>query len=536
VAGQKTADNSCLVQAQVLAGLFKEGSDIVKKNVVIISLVMLAVLMTTGLVVAQAQEPVEEWVAKYKYNGELSGMAVDTLGNVYVTGMSFNGYNLGCDYVTVKYDTNGYQQWIKRYGGVTIYKGKYAVPGLGWAKAIAADSSGNVYVTGYSSGDNPNPDYADYTTIKYDTDGNELWLVRYQGPGNLPDHPIAMAVDMNGNAYVTGFTYQTYSNLDYATVKYNSAGVEQWVQTYNGPVNGEDKAVDIAIDASGNVYVTGSSKGSDTANDYITIKYDSQGVQQWVQRFNGPNNQDDFPTSIAVDSLGNVYVTGGSNITTNMYGPVFDYVTVKYDNKGIEQWVKEFRNTGLSSLWYMATDIAIDSSGNLYIAGPAAILKYDTNGNLLWMDSYQRIGNVFIATDKSDNIYVTGPNLATYKYGSNGAEQWTKKYGLSGDEFCFPRAIALDTSSNVYVALEAGGDCIIIKYSQSEPNYVQSAPQPEPNYEQPAPHPVAPDAQESTYHTDTGLIVILIVIGLVVGISVVLILIFRRRPAKKPSR
>src|SRR4029434_9895328 len=95
----------------------------------------------------------------------------------------------------------------------------------------------------------------------------------------------------------------------YATVKYDSFGQEQWVARYNGPGNSDDSANSIAIDSAGNVYVTGTSFGSGIDYDYATVKYDSFGQEQWVARYNGPGNSDDSANSIAIDSAGNVYVT-----------------------------------------------------------------------------------------------------------------------------------------------------------------------------------------------------------------------------------
>src|SRR4029077_7750140 len=113
-----------------------------------------------------------------------------------------------------------------------------------------------------------------------------------------------------------------------ATIKYNSDGQQQWVARYDGPVNYTDKATAIAVDASGNVYVTGASSSNAGAGglDYATIKYNSAGQQQWVARYNGPGNYIDQARAIAVDGSGNVYVTGES------YGPTYsEYATIKYN-------------------------------------------------------------------------------------------------------------------------------------------------------------------------------------------------------------
>ena len=128
------------------------------------------------------------------------------------------------------------------------------------AAAIAVDSSGNVYVTGTSASQTG----YDYATVKYDTSGKEQWVARYNGASGAS----AIAVDNSGNVYVTGTTV----SYDYATVKYDASGKEQWVARYTGPGDRVDNAKAIAIDGTGNVYVTGMSVGVATGYDYATVK------------------------------------------------------------------------------------------------------------------------------------------------------------------------------------------------------------------------------------------------------------------------
>src|SRR4030095_4107949 len=140
----------------------------------------------------------------------------------------------------------------------------------------------------------------------------QAWVARYNGPGNLDDGGHAIVGDNLGNVYVTGGSHGLGTDLDYATIKYNSARAQQWVARYNGPANGWDRAAAIARDSSGNVYVTGQSLGLGTDYDYATVKYNSAGQQQWVARYNGPGNGEDDAVAIATDGSGNVYVTGQS--------------------------------------------------------------------------------------------------------------------------------------------------------------------------------------------------------------------------------
>jgi len=169
------------------------------------------------------------------------------------------------------------QQWVAVYNGGN---------GSDIAYAVAVDGSGNVYVTGFSVGPGScNFVCNDYATIKYDASGQQQWVARYNGPANDDDHARAIAVDASGNVYVTGASIgTTWPDYDYATIKYDASGNQLWVARYNGPANGFDSASAIAVDPSGNVYVTGASEGSGTGFDYATIKYDASGNQLWAAR------------------------------------------------------------------------------------------------------------------------------------------------------------------------------------------------------------------------------------------------------------
>ena len=240
-------------------------------------------------------------------------MAIDGSDNIYVTGRQ------GTSYGTIKYNSAGEEQWAALYVG----------PGLfDIARAIAVDAAGNVYVTGGSAHQGPDPFASDYATVKYNNAGQEEWVARYDGPG-YQDIAQAIAVDNLGNVFVTGFSDAANGGADYATIKYNSAGQEQWVARYNGPANEGDHANGIALDGSGNVYVTGGATtiiGSNTSHDYTTIKYNSAGHQRWIAGYSGPGSGGSEANAIVVDPSGNVYVTGYSSASVFN----FDYATIKY--------------------------------------------------------------------------------------------------------------------------------------------------------------------------------------------------------------
>ena len=223
----------------------------------------------------------EAWVARF--NGPANGSDSATAIAIDSSG---NVYvtggsvvsGLAPDYATIKYDATGQQQWVAYYNGPDN--------NADFAEAVAVDSSGNVYVTGESAGPGT---YMDYATIKYNFSGQQQWVIRYDGPGHDLDRASGIAVNDSGNVYVTGWSWGAATSSDYATVKYNSAGQQQWVARYGGPVHGDDEAIGIALDGSGNIYVTGYSVGSGTDRDYVTIKYNPSGQAEWVARYNGNN-------------------------------------------------------------------------------------------------------------------------------------------------------------------------------------------------------------------------------------------------------
>ncbi|MBX0332432.1 SBBP repeat-containing protein [Pontibacter sp. HSC-14F20] len=338
------------------------------------------------------------------------------------------------------------------------------------------------------------------------TQASQEWVATYNGPEDSRDGATAMVVDATGNVYVTGFSYasrpvnDSEASKDIATIKYNSAGEQLWVARFNGSVNGADHAVDIGLDAAGNVYVTGYSADSETADsdprsryDYVTIKYNATGDEQWVAYYNGPGNGWDQATALEVDAAGNVYVTGSVYVDGPGFGGSanYDYATIKYSTDGDVQWIKRYnRPSGLAD---RATSLALDASGNVYVTGTsldiadifrssAATIKYDAVGNEVWIVRYsgpENMSSVYasdLALDVAGNVYITGYSWSeldsddlpmydytTLKYSSAGVLQWDRFFDsgelavyqpASRDDFA--RALAVDDEGNVYVTGQTG--------------------------------------------------------------------------------
>jgi hypothetical protein len=309
-----------------------------------------------GSVPCFAQYADTAWVRRYKGPGTSSGdethaIAVDNSGYVYVTGYSIGSGNNG-DYATIKYKPNGDTAWVRRYNG--------PANGNDYASAMTVDDSGNVYVTGTSDGSGTGSDYA---TVRYYPNGVTAWVKRYNGPGNDYDGAKAIAVDDSGYVYVTGVSSGTGTSSDYATIKYYPNGDTAWMRRYNGPGYTEDEASAIAVDNSGNVYVTGASIGSGTYQDYATIKYYPNGVTAWVNRYGGPENYEDYAKAIAIAGSGNVYVTGNSVGS----GTADDYAMIRYKPNGDTAWVRRYN--GPENQNDYACAIAVDGYRNVYVTG-----------------------------------------------------------------------------------------------------------------------------------------------------------------------
>jgi hypothetical protein len=321
------------------------------------------------------------------------------------------------------------------------------------------------------------------------------WVRRYNGPANSHDEACAIAVDASGNVYVTG-SRGIYEQSDYVTIKYDSSGNQLWVKTYNGPGDSGDEPFAMAIDGQSSVYVTGRSKGSGTDYDYATIKYYPNGDTAWVRRYNGPGNYEDKANAIAVDDSGNVYVTGwGSD--GGWYSS--DYATIKYYPNGDTAWVRRY--TGAQGVYEVAYAICVDGLGNAYVTGKAlggyGTIKYYPNGDTAWVRVYTGPGYggdiaYAICVDREDyanalaldilgNVYVTGSSYgvglttaldyATIKYCPNGDTGWIRRYNGPGDFYDNCWDIAVDSSNNVYITGGSYGsgtsmDYATIKYYQ----------------------------------------------------------------------
>ncbi len=273
------------------------------------------------------------WLTTYveSYGPTVSqSVLVDSGNNVYVSGLdsyySFvnNGMLYGpyVELTTIKYDSNGNQLWKQSHAPSPEFSGVQ----LGGA---TLDSSSNLYLI--SRWLIPGGVMDGYEIYKYTSDGGLVWSAL---PDNSSGQANGFALDSSTSLLLVGqdpYAFNGTGGYNYycTALKVDSAGTTIWRDNYPRLAVGSSAATSIAIDSANNVYVTGYSPGTNSGNDIVTIKYDNNGNQIWVQRYTSPGNGNAAGNAIAVDNNGNVYVTGydttaagGTEIVTIKYSPV----------------------------------------------------------------------------------------------------------------------------------------------------------------------------------------------------------------------
>lgn len=346
--------------------------------------------------------------------------------------------------------------WVATHNGQGDFNDRFT--------CVTKDSQGNFYL----GGSTVNPDQnRDYLLVKLNPSGSLIWSKQFSGSGKGPDEITAITVDGSDNVYVTGFLKQVISGTDYFTIKLSSNGDTAWTKSYNfASANGYDQANAIAVDASGNVYVTGQSDQSQTSlnnDDYATVKYNAAGVEQWVVRYNGIGNAIDRAVGVAADASGNVYISGRSS-----NGGDDDYVTIKYNSSGTQSWIKTLDRGGRDRV----TDLVFDGT-NVFITGRSSngndddylTVKYTANGTLNWQSAYDFVDHdraMAIATDGAGNVFVTGQSdsdptgtsnfdYATVAYNSTGNQIWAKRYNSATVQTDIAYDVTYGSDQNVYV-------------------------------------------------------------------------------------
>lgn len=413
-----------------------------------------------------------------------NGCATDATGNVYLSGYTtpgtgtaiatlgsqqsvFGGGNV--DDFLAKFNSSGVRQWGTYYGDI----------GYDYGSECATDTSGNVYLTGYTdaatgtviaTAGSHQSVYGgggyDAFLVKFNSAGVRQWGTYYGGIGF--EKGLGCATDIAGNVYLAGLTYAStgttiatpgshqsvFSGGDDAfLVKFNSSGVRQWGTYYGG--SAYDQGFGCASDVAGNIYLAGNAASTGTSisttgshqfvfaggnYDSFLAKFNSAGVRQWGTYYGGIG--DDYGNGCATDATGNVYLVGYTDASTGTIiatagshqsvfsGGQVDAFLAKFNSAGVRQWGTYYGDTGYDYGQACATD----ATGNVYLAGY-------TNAN----------SSTVIATALSQQS-VNGGSYDAFlaKFNSIGVRQWGTFYGGLSVEY--GNGCATDAVGNVYLA------------------------------------------------------------------------------------
>lgn len=428
-----------------------------------------------------ANQPTLAWTSYFDNTpalGDYNAMiGRDASGNLYTGGTSYVDAGSGdTDIVIFKTDANGNRVWSRTWAGEGLYK-----DGL---RDMAVDAAGNVYLTGYTyslpEGTSQLRSY-NYVTLKYNTNGELIWTKTYGPNAGYDDFPRVLQIDAAGNTYVAGYSWGVGTYANYATVKYDANGNQVWAKRYAGGAG--EMLNDMEVDAAGNVYITGYSNniivGGD--EDIVTIKYNAAGDQQWFNRYRTTNpSMTDEGYELELDSAGNVLVLGES------YDFISDssiFIQKINGQTGTTTWVRPI--TGISQgFGVYPSGFEFDGQGDIVLTGMLSdpqsydadsfVAKLTPEMVTTWVRTYDGPGEEDYDGDPKivlgpDNSIVTAmtsegfanPDIQVIKYATDGTEAWTYRFGnpffgsdvmLGWESEAGQKTLLLDAQGNVYLA------------------------------------------------------------------------------------
>lgn len=364
-------------------------------------------------------------------------LCVDPAGNVLVAGTT-NGGLSGTDVLLLKYDPAGNLLWDRTYNGTgnpTDYPA-----------ALRVDAGGDAYLAGASG--------ADILTLRYAADGEQLWARVYNGPDNKSDYAVDLELDAAGNVFVGGSVEGPpvfgAPDWDYVVLKYLPSGGLVADRIYDTWSLGWNTLVALAVDRQGNVFVTGENHGPSGKTNVETVKYDNNLEQLWYYWYNNEYSGEDIPIDLATDTAGNAYALSRSEVR----GKFLDYLLVKYSPGGEKLWETSYGST--ISYGDNPRALVIDDQDRIFVTGEVladsglkwdiVTVRFNPEGGTYWAarhesPSTQGEGAAGLAVDPAGNVYVagntpgngTGTDILLLKY-AQSPEAGPDGYALPEDQ------------------------------------------------------------------------------------------------------
>ncbi len=380
------------------------------------------------------------------YSETSNSIAIDSEGNIFVSGYTQGGIdgniniNSECeenhetgilcyDLFLMKFDKSGTKLWTKQWGSDSN----------DFSSSMVVDNSGNVYVTGYTSGliaeniiNTSNIGLINTFLTKFNNNGEIQWSkqIEKEIDADCFDYSNFVTIDNSGNIYLTG---ETDCNLD---GNLNKGSYDLFFAKYDSNGNllllkqegtsASDRGVSVATDETGNIFITGTTIGKlgTTANsgaeDIYLIKYNSTGEKQFTKQIG--SSVGDYSNEIKIDSQNNIYITGYTKggLNGNPNSGSNDIILIKFNNNGEIIWGKQF-GTASSDI---SNAISFDNSGNIYITG-------------------------FTGSSLDGNIFKGNEDIFISKFTQSGEKVWTKQYGTPQNDK--GNSIAIGYDNSIYI-------------------------------------------------------------------------------------
>ena len=417
----------------------------------------------------------EDWI--YTLDHKVSGydwasdVAVDDSGNIYITGYTTNLPN-GMDFLTIKYDSHGQELWRVNYDGEQH--------GDDFAKEIVIDDNNDIIIAGYGTSKNFDEDML---IVKYDSQGRLKWQAHFNSADNAVDIFHDMLVDMQGNIYLL--------SKSLSLVKFSPDGLQLWMNQINVTltsaiyfsINTENS--EIIIDSQQNIYITCSTEYRlKSLEQYISVgeiwifKYDPSGNHVWTRSYSRSELTMEHLHCAGIDKFDNIFISGISWNESDWNENTTHSILVKYDSEGNLLWDKTDTYRGYNQ-------IKLDNSGNLYRNAGINLEKYNQSGNLIWSRQIEAFDSwnwpflggrkIFldIVIDSLDNIILTGVkdrNIAAAKITLHGDLSWNALYKPPDSYISWPHAFTVSKTGEVIICgissdpLYSNHDYLTLKY------------------------------------------------------------------------
>lgn len=433
----------------------------------------------------QADPPAIAWVATLDGGGQpfatdvVNDLAINAAGELCVTGFSATtGGASGA--MTVLYEPDGTERWRRLY---------VAPETAGNEEGTRAflDPDGRCFVAGRRSSATTGPDVL---VLAYDAEGTLSWSASHDGPDGGFDVGVDVAADAAGNVFVLALVAGGASDWDITTLKYGADGQSLWARTFDGPAGAEDQPAGLAVDIDGNAYVTGTARVAlPFDDDVVVVKYDPDGGDLWTRFLDGGAGGSDRSGGLAISVTGDPYVAG----RFRQPGGEWQAAVHKLHADGSDDWDASTGHPAVG-IPEEVRGLVLGDDGSAYVAFTGSddvlVTRFDSQGETDWshLEDGVSLGSGAsrpLAVDAAGNAYVAawdfvafdGIQFLTYRMeAGDGSVAWRTTFGEPGEESeDIPRALSVDSLGDLVVAgtIQADGatfenDWAVVKYRQEQ--------------------------------------------------------------------